>query len=168
MYEALSLGLQRYKSLSQQQALSPSAKFFLNLEYILAPIRDILQDQTRPLKKKLIQLAVFSRRYHDCLTNETDAALMGRHRTNFEFFNSLVDERSRDLAASITKSDLKDMRKIIVRSMEDNEIRINIEDQWSEWSFTVEEAGIVNPIFAEKALEVAKASFFWSKILPKC
>lgn len=88
---------------------------------------------------------------------------MGHHRINFEVFNPTIDERSRDLAESFTKSDLKDMRELIVRGVKDSEAHMNIEAQWNEWSFTVEEACIVNPVLAGKAMEVAKASSFGLK-----
>lgn len=71
---------------------------------------------------------------------------MGHHRINFEVFNPTIDERSRDLAESISKSDLKNMRELIVRGVKDNEARMNFEAQLNELSFTVEEAGIMNPV----------------------
>lgn len=128
------------------------------LDFVVAPLRKLLQSQDRPLEGKLLQLAVLAVRYQLFYVDDIDTASVGIFSTDTRSFESLAERPPWELAESITISDLTNFRHLSLQIIMDNDDEYRyIGRGWNEWSLAVQEGALVGQNFAKKALEVAKA-----------
>jgi len=138
--------------------LTAYSESYHTLDFIVAPLRKLLQSQDRPLEGKLLQLAVLAVRYHIFYADDIDTASVGIFPTDTRSFESLVERPPWELAELITISDLTSFRHLSLQSMMDNDENYRYVGRgWNEWSLAVQEGALVGQNFAKKALEVAKA-----------
>ncbi|KAL9125623.1 MAG: hypothetical protein Q9217_005199 [Psora testacea] len=170
---ALSLSLQPYPQPLEQQeressprrrsldSLTTSSEFLSTLEFIVAPIKKILQSHDRPLEGKLTQVAGLGARLQLSNTDETDTVWIRRFPTRTTFFESLVERSPWELSELIIENDLADFRNLSINCMVNNkEAAQALGHRWDNWAKAVQEGALVDQKFAWKALEVAKAGQF--------
>ena len=151
---------QKRASSSWSRSLDSSTAYSelsLTLEFIVAPLRKILQSQDRSLEEKSIQLAVLAVRYQLSYADETHTASVEIFRTDTRFFESLVERSPRELAELITDLDLTNFRNLNLQNIIDTDETCRyLSREWNERSLAVHEGALVDQRFAKKALEVAK------------
>ncbi|KAI9715694.1 MAG: hypothetical protein M1812_005846 [Candelaria pacifica] len=156
-HRALSLGLQPH-FLPSLDDCTASSELSYNLEFIVAPLRKILQSQGQPLEGKLRQLAVLAVRYRLSYPDHMNMDWVGNFQTNTLLFESILKESPQELAELITDSDLANFRNLSLQNFEDNDEALReISHGSNEWSLAVREGALVGQYIAKKALEVAKA-----------
>lgn len=126
------------------------------LEFIVTPLRKILQSQDRSLEEKLRQLSVLAVRY-PLYIDQMDTASVEIFRTDTRFFESLIERSPQELGELITGSELINFSNLNLQNIIDNDEAYRyLGREWNERRIAVHEGALVGKCHAKKALMVAK------------